>query len=126
MNGSIWSEIRCNFYDEEEHVWIVDAWLTEDYNEPGDVIAKINASGKVTYLDERAEKDPYVQEIIAEKIKSIKEDAALEDCVKNLIDEIDKRLSNAYKVLEGNSDTLYVKERSTGKHLEIKVTELAD
>lgn len=126
MNGSIWSEIRCNFYDEEEHAWIVDAWLTEDYNEPGDVIAKINASGKVTYLDERAEKDPYVQEIIAEKIKSIKEDAALEDCVKNLIDEIDKRLSNAYKVLEGNSDTLYVKERSTGKHLEIKVTELAD
>lgn len=126
MNGSIWSEIRCNFYDEEEHVWIVDAWLTEDDNEPGDVIAKINASGKVTYLDERAEKDPYVQEIIAEKIKSIKEDAALEDCVKNLIDEIDKRLSNAYKVLEGNSDTLYVKERSTGKHLEIKVTELAD
>ena len=126
MNGSIWSEIRCNFYDEEEHVWIVDAWLTEDDNEPGDVIAKINASGKVTYLDERTQKDPYAQEIIAEKIKSIKKDAALEDCVKNLIDEIDKRLSNAYKVLEGNSDTLYVKERSTGKHLEIKVTEIAD
>lgn len=126
MNGSIWSEIRCNFYDEEEHVWIVDAWLTEDDNEPGDVIAKINGSGKVTYLDERAEKDPYAQEIIAEKIKNIKEDAALEDCVKNLIDEIDKRLSNAYKVLEGTSDTLYVKEHSTGKHLEIKVTELAE
>ena len=126
MNGSIWKEIRCNFYDDEEHVWVVDAWLTEDDNEPGDVIAKINASEKVTYLDKRAEKDPYAQEIIAEKIKSIKEDAALEDCVKNLLDEIDKRLSNAYKVLEGNSDTLYVKERSTGKHLEIKVTELAD
>lgn len=126
MNESIWKEIRCNFYDDEEHVWVVDAWLTEDDNEPGDVIAKINASEKVTYLDKRAEKDPYAQEIIAEKIKSIKEDAALEDCVKNLLDEIDKRLSNAYKVLEGNSDTLYVKERSTGKHLEIKVTELAD
>ena len=126
MNESIWKEIRCYFYDDEEHVWVVDAWLTEDDNEPGDVVAKINGSGKVTYLDKRAEKDPYAQEIIAEKIKSIKEDAALEDCVKNLIDEIDKRLSNAYKVLEGTSDTLYVKERSTGKHLEIKVTELAD
>ena len=126
MNGSIWSEIRCNFYNDEEHVWVVDAWLTEDDNEPGDVIAEINDSGIVTYLDKNAKTDPYAQEIIAEKIKSIKENAALEDCVKNLIDEIDKRLSNAYKVLEGNSDTLYVKERSTGKHLEIKVTEIAD
>ena len=126
MNGTIWSEIRCNFYDEEEHVWNVDAWLTEDDNESGDVIAKIDDSGKTTYLDERAEADPYAQEIIAEKVKSIKENAALEDCVKNLIDKIDERLSNDYKVLEGTSDTLYVKERSTGKHLEIKVTELAD
>lgn len=126
MSESIWSEIRCNFYDEEEHVWVVDAWLTGGDNESGKFIAKIHDSGKVTYLDEKAKTDPYAQEIIAEKIKSIKEDAALEDCVKNLIDEIDKRLSNAYKVLEGTSDTLYVKERSTGKHLEIKVTELAD
>lgn len=126
MNESIWSEIRCNFYDDEEHVWVVDAWLTEDDNESGKSIAKIHDSGKVTYLDEKAKTDPYVQEIIAEKIKSIKEDAALEDCVKNLINEIDERLSNNYKVLEGTRDTLYVRERSTGKHLEIKVTELAD
>ena len=126
MKGSIWGEIRCNFYDDEEHVWVVDAWLTEDDNEPGDVIAKINDSGKVTYLDERAEKDSYAQEIIAEKVKSIKEDGAMENSIKNLIDEIDERLPNDYKVLEGTKDTLYVKERSTGKHLEIKVTELAD
>ena len=126
MNGSIWKEIRCNFYDDEEHVWVVDAWLTEDANEPGNVIAKINDSGKVTYLDKNAKTDPYAQEIIADKVKSIKENVALEYCVKNLIDEIDEQLSNNYKVLEGTSDTLYVKERSTGKHLEIKVTELAD
>ena len=68
----------------------------------------------------------YAQEIIAEKIKSIKENAALEDCIKNLIDKIDERLSNDYKVLEGTSDTLYVRERSTGQRLELKVTELAD
>ena len=126
MSESIWSEIKCNFYDEKEHVWVVDAWLTGDDNESGKFIAKIHESGKVTYFDEKAKTDMYAQEIIAEKIKSIKENAALEDCIKNLIDKIDERLSNDYKVLEGTSDTLYVRERSTGKCLELKVTELAD
>ena len=82
-----------------------------------------NDPGKIG-VDDSREKD--LNLVIADKVKSIKENAALEYCVKNLIDEIDEQLSNNYKVLEGTSDTLYVKERSTGKHLEIKVTELAD
>ena len=41
---------------------------------------------------------------------------------RDLIYEIDERLSNRYVVLEGDDDTLYVKDRETGKHFEIKVT----
>lgn len=67
MSESIWSEIKCNFYDEKEHVWVVDAWLTGDDNESGKFIAKIHESGKVTYFDEKAKTDMYAQEIIAEK-----------------------------------------------------------
>lgn len=45
------------------------------------------------------------------------------DGVEKLISEIDERLSNAYKVLEGDEDTLYVQERATGIHYQIKVSE---
>ena len=41
---------------------------------------------------------------------------------RDLIYEIDERLSNRYVVLEGDDDTLYVKDRETGEHFEIKVT----
>lgn len=41
---------------------------------------------------------------------------------RDLIYEIDERLSNRYVVLDGDDDTLYVKDRETGKHFEIKVT----
>ena len=45
------------------------------------------------------------------------------DGVEKLISEIDERISKAYKVLEGDEDTLYVKERATGIHYQIKVSE---
>lgn len=43
-----------------------------------------------------------------------------------LIQIIDEYLPNSYMVLEGNHEALYVKERETGKHYEIKVTEMID
>lgn len=48
---SKWAEIRCNFYDDEEEKWLVDAWLTDDDNEEGTVITKIDLATKtVEYL----------------------------------------------------------------------------
>ena len=35
---SKWSEIRCDFFDEEEEKYFVDAWKTDDGNEEGTVI----------------------------------------------------------------------------------------
>ena len=37
-----WAEIRCDFYDNKEEKYFVDAWLTDDDNEEGTVIAKID------------------------------------------------------------------------------------
>ena len=45
---------------------------------------------------------------------------------KELLDEIDACLSNRYIVLEGDNDTLYVKDRETGEHYAIKVEQLTD
>ena len=68
---SKWSEIRCDFYDEEEEKWYVDAWLTDDENEEGTVIAKIDLATKtVEYLDADARYDEYAQEVIKEILEN--------------------------------------------------------
>lgn len=45
---------------------------------------------------------------------------------KELLNEIDACLSNRYIVLEGDDDTLYVKNRENGEHFAIKVQHLED
>lgn len=50
----------------------------------------------------------------------------MNDNVKELIEIIDAYLPNSYEVLEGDDETLHVKERATGKHFEIKVSEAED
>lgn len=67
---SKWTEIRCDFYDNEEEKWFVDAWLTDDDNEEGTIIAKIDLGNKtVEYLDADARYDEYVQEVIKEMLE---------------------------------------------------------
>lgn len=67
---SKWSDIRCDFFDEEEKKYFVDAWRTDDDNEEGTVIAKLDlADGTVEYLDEDAKTDEYAHEVIKEIIK---------------------------------------------------------
>lgn len=45
---------------------------------------------------------------------------------KELINEIDATLSNRYVVLEGDDNTLYVKDRQNGEHFAIHVEYLTD
>ena len=46
--------------------------------------------------------------------------------VNSLLDGIDAGLPTRYKVLEGDRDTLYVKDRTNGITLKIKVEEVED
>lgn len=41
---------------------------------------------------------------------------------RDLIYEIYKVLTNRYVFLEGDNETLYMRDRETGRHFEIKVT----
>lgn len=69
---SKWSEIRNDFHDEDENKVYIDAWLTDDDNEEGEVIAKINYQTKeIEYLDEDAKNDKYAQEVIKEVLSDI-------------------------------------------------------
>lgn len=67
---SKWREIRCDFFNEEEEKYYVDAWRTDDDNEEGTVIAKLDlADGTVEYLDEDAKTDEYAQAVIKEMLE---------------------------------------------------------
>lgn len=59
---SRFAEIVINHYDDIEQVFCVDAWETDDDNEEGRVIAKINLKGEINWEDETAKDDPFVKE----------------------------------------------------------------
>ena len=69
-----WAEIRCNYMDEEDRFWRVDAWKTDNDNEEGHVIAYIDdITGRVLYTDPLARVDTTAQEIITNMQKQILE-----------------------------------------------------
>lgn len=62
---SKWNDIRSTYFDENEEKQFVDAWKTDDDNEEGTVIAKIDlGDNTVEYLDEDAKTDEDAQAII--------------------------------------------------------------
>jgi len=66
--NNIWSEIRSDFQDGD--IVHIDAFLTDDDNEEGKVIAKVNVRTKdVEYIDNRAKTDNYAQEEINEWLR---------------------------------------------------------
>lgn len=71
---SKWSEIRNDFVCEDSHSVYIDAWITDDDNEEGVVIARINADTKnIEYFDDDAMTDDYAQEVIKETINNIED-----------------------------------------------------
>ena len=68
---SKYAEVRGNFYDDIEEVQLIDAWVTDDDNEEGVVIAKVHLDTKqVDYLDPDAKTDEYAQEVINEVLEN--------------------------------------------------------
>ncbi len=69
---SRWQEIRCDYMDEDDRFWTVDAWETADDNEEGTVIAYIDdITGRVIYIDPLARVDKYAQEVISERLSQL-------------------------------------------------------
>lgn len=60
----VWSELRCDYFDEETNCFYIDGWETDDENTEGSVVAKVYTN-RVEFLDYRAFNDTNVQELIA-------------------------------------------------------------
>lgn len=96
-NMSIWREVKCDFYDDIDNKWNVDAWLTDDGDEFGTVIAEIDDTGEVRYIDDRAETDPYAQEVIREMINKRKEE--VDETINQLLKQLGKNKEDLVREL---------------------------
>jgi len=68
-------EVRCDYFDDYDRNWLVDAWRTSEDDEEGVVVAKINPDTlEVTYTDREYAKDKLVKETVADKLKEILKD----------------------------------------------------
>lgn len=67
----IWSEATCDYFDDFDNVWCVDAWKTADDNEEGEVVATITEDGEVTYKNPNAKNCLVVQDCINEFLKEL-------------------------------------------------------
>lgn len=61
---SIYSEVVIDFYNDIKNEWTVDTWKTDDGNEEGVVVARINLKGEILWEVEDAKNDPMVKEEI--------------------------------------------------------------
>ena len=69
---SKYGEVRNDYYDDLENKIYIDAWFTDDDNEEGVVVAKVNCeTHEVEYLDDDARTDEYAQEVINETLNEI-------------------------------------------------------
>ena len=69
---SKWAEIRNDFVCEDSRKIYIDAWTTEDDNEEGIVLARIDMDTKnIEYFDDDAKTDCYAQEVINETLAGI-------------------------------------------------------
>lgn len=64
MEHSKFTYVEINHYDDIERVFCVDAWKTENYNEEGKVIAKINLKGEIVWVDKTAKDDIFVKQTL--------------------------------------------------------------
>ena len=61
---SIYSEVVIDFYDDIKNEWTIDTWKTDNDNEEGVVVARINLKGEILWEVEDAKNDPRVKEEI--------------------------------------------------------------
>ena len=69
------TEVRCDFFDDQDGVWCVDAWTSpEDCDDDGEVIAKINPDTlEVKYNKPEFALDELVHEVVRWRLHEITE-----------------------------------------------------
>lgn len=91
---SIYSEVVIDFYNDIKNEWTIDTWKTDNDNEEGVVVARINLKGEILWEVEDAKNDPRVKEEIKyfmdNRLFSVKDS-------NKIADELFKIFKSAYR-----------------------------
>ena len=91
---SIYSEVVIDFYNDIKNEWTIDTWKTDDDNEEGVVVARINLKGEINWEVEEAKNDPRekkeIERFMDNKLFSIKDS-------NKITDELFKIFKSAYR-----------------------------
>jgi hypothetical protein len=71
--SEVYGEVRCDYLNEEDNWWCIDAWKTADDNEEGEVVGWVDAvSGNIYYKHEKAMCSQKVREVALAKQAEIR------------------------------------------------------
>lgn len=91
---SIYSEVVIDFYNDIKNEWTIDTWKTNNDNEEGVVVARINLKGEILWEVEDAKNDPRIKEEIERfmdnRLFSVKDS-------NKIADELFKIFKSAYR-----------------------------
>lgn len=73
--AEVYAEVRCDYYDESENRWSIDAWTTGEDDEEGEVVGWVDGtSGNIYYKHEKAECSARVREVAEFRQSEVRKD----------------------------------------------------
>jgi len=73
--AEVYAEVRCDYYNEQNGWWCIDAWRSADDNEDGEVVGWVDGtSGNIYYKHEKAECSARVREVAEYRQTKVRKD----------------------------------------------------
>ena len=98
--SEVYGEVRCDYLNEEDNWWCIDAWKTADDNEEGEVVGWVDAvSGNIYYKHETA--------MCSQKVREVAESRQAEIRAEKYCD-LKQKIRDEYNRISENEDYIHI------------------
>ena len=98
--SEVYGEVRCDYLNEEDNWWCIDAWKTADDNEEGEVVGWVDAvSGNIYYKHEKAMCSQKVREVATAKQTEIRAEKYR---------DLKQKIRDEYNRISENDDYIHI------------------
>ena len=98
--SEVYGEVRCDYLNEEDNWWCIDAWKTADDNEEGEVVGWVDAvSGNIYYKHETA--------MCSQKVREVAESRQAEIRAEKYCD-LKNRIRDEYNRISENEGYIHI------------------
>ena len=98
--SEVYGEVRCDYLNEENGWWCIDAWKTADDNEEGEVVGWVDAvSGNIYYKHETA--------MCSQKVREVAESRQAEVRAEKYCD-LKQKIRDEYNRISENEDYIHI------------------